>query len=305
MYTPLITVMVPTYNQSEYIAKAIESILKQTYKNIEIVISDDSTNNLTENIVLKNYVQKVKYYHNEKPFGRVSNYRHILYNLALGEWIINLDGDDFFEDVNFLEDAVRLINKYKNISFVFAKQIIYKKDENNKIYSNVNYDEFINGNSLFLNSIFKNIDIPHLATLYNRKKALELNFYDKNIISSDRESLLKLSLNHKVAFLNIDAGCWLHHNKNISQNVKLEEILENIKMYDRLYDYARPNTKLNLFKLILWKLLAKYKAIYSYKNNKKKRLMSNDYLLLLKSNPLLLLFILVDIRLYIRNFKND
>jgi len=262
--------MVPTCNQPEYIAKAIDSILKQTYKNIEIVISDDSTNDLTENIVFKNYAKKVIYFHNKKPFGRVSNYRHILYDLALGEWVINLDGDDFFEDINFLKDAVRLIKKYKDISFVFARQIIYKSDENKKIYSNVNYDEFIDGNSLFLNSIFKNVEIPHLATLYNRKKALALNFYDKDIISSDRESLLKLSLNNKVAFLNINAGCWVHHGKNRSQTVKTEEIFENIKMYDRLYDYAKLNTHFNSLKLSIWKLLAKYKAVYIYQINTKK-----------------------------------
>lgn len=296
--------MVPTYNQSKYIARAIDSVLKQTYKNIEIVISDDSTNKLTEDIILKKYVSKVRYFHNKKPFGRVANYRHMLYDLALGEWVINLDGDDFFEDIHFLEYAVRIIEKYRDISFVFAKQIIYKSDENKKIYSYANHDEFMDGNLLFLNSIFENIEIPHLATLYNRKKALELNFYNKDIISSDRESLLKLSLNNKVAFLNINAGCWVHHGKNRSQNVKIEEILENVNMYDRLYDYAKSYTEINSLKLILWKLLAKYKAIYNYKINTKKKLNYNSYLLL-KNKPLLFFLTIIDIRLYLKYFKND
>ena len=297
--------MIPTYNQSKYITSAIDSVLQQTYNNIEIIVSDDSTNNLTEDIILQNYKEKVKYFHNKKPLGRVANYHHILYDLALGEWVVNLDGDDFFEDINFLKDAVRLIKKYPDISFVFAKQIIYKSDENKKIFSNINCNEYMDGNWLFINSIFKNIEIPHLATLYNRKKALEINFYDKNIISSDRESLLKLSLNNKVAFLNTNAGCWVHHGNNKSQNVKLEEILENTKMYDRLCAYAKVNTKLSSFKLSIWKLFAKYKALYVYMINTKQGSIRDNYLFLLKNNYLLFFLTLVDIRLYIRYFKND
>lgn len=66
---PLVSVLIPTYNRPHYFKEALDSVINQTYRNIEIIIGDDSTNNETEELVRNQYLYKypnIKYYHNEK-----------------------------------------------------------------------------------------------------------------------------------------------------------------------------------------------------------------------------------------------
>lgn len=308
-YHPLVTVMIPTYNQHKSIKRTINSVLKQTYSNIEIIISDDSTNEKTKYIIENEYLKKNKhkniyYIHHNPPLGRSKNYKYLLYEKANGEWVINLDGDDYFEDPTFIEKAIKAINKTPDVAFVFAKQIILKLSDNNRIYNTNDYDEVIDGNWLFVNSVFKNIDIPHLATLYNRKKALEIGFYNENNISTDRESLLKLSINNKVLFLNLNAGCWVHHNDNASQNMNFTDVIENLKMYDRLYMFASEHTNMNKFYLFVWKKIAQYKGIYGYIVAHNKIKIKKILLELIKIDPILFFFTLIDFRIHKKMFCN-
>jgi len=293
---PLVSIMIPTYNQENFIKRAIESALFQTYKNIEIIISDDSINNKTEELIKKYYYdnEKIRYYHNIPSKGKTNNYRYMLYNLVKGKYAVNLDGDDYFIDKNFIKDSVEIFNKFSDLVMVVAKQEILKVNEG-RIIKPKNFDEEIlikNGKKVFLDSIFKNLEIPHLATIYNVELAKKIGFYEYDIPSMDRESLLKLSLHGKVGILNRIVGVWVHHNNNISQNLDFETLLENIKMYDRLYEYALVHG-INKFVLKIWKLLAKYKSLYGYivSNNNKtiiKKLRNTNYKLysyLLKLDP--------------------
>jgi glycosyltransferase involved in cell wall biosynthesis len=282
---PLVTVMIPTYNQHESIEKTIDSILEQTYNNIEIIISDDSPNKLTETLIKNNYKNNlnkfykgkiIKYIHNKQPKGQVGNYKFMFDNLISGDWVLNVDGDDFLYNNNFIERAMNYVIQNNEIVLVTSKKLIYNLLENKfiRVKNIPNENVVVSGKWLFFNHIFKNIEIPHVGTIFNRKKALEVEFYKYKIPSTDRESLLKLALTGKIVYLNDYYGVWVYHGDNHSQNVEINELLENLKMYDRLYEYAK---QFNLFKLklLFWKVLAKYKLLFIYynqydENNKKK-----------------------------------
>jgi len=193
---PLVSIMIPTFNQDKYIIRAVNSVLMQTYKNIEIIISDDSTNNKTEFLINAYYKDNpnIRYIHNIPSKGKTNNYRYLLYNLVKGEYTINLDGDDYFEDENFIKDAVDFIQKYKLI-MVIAKQKIVNELTNNVIYPTNDKEEILikNGKEIFLNSIFKNIEIPHLATIYNTELAKKIGFYEYDIPSTEQIENLYLN----------------------------------------------------------------------------------------------------------------
>jgi len=303
MNKPLVSVTIPTYNQHKYIEKAINSILNQTYNNIEIIISDDSPNNLTEELVKEKYLNKIfngkiiKYFHNHKPKGQVGNYRYMLYELATGDWVLNVDGDDFLYRNDFIEKAMDYVVNNNNIVLVTSKKMKYDAFKNKFIeVSHIPESDLrIDGEWLFFNHIFKNIEIPHIGTICNRKKALELDFYKYLIPSTDRESLLKLSLIGDIVYLSDYYGVWVYHGDNHSQNVEVKELLENLKMYERLYLYAKQK-KLNLLKLNIWKIVAKYKSIFYYYNSYDRK---NKYKLIneLKKDHKFYLFLLnIDFR---------
>ena len=309
---PLVTVMIPTYNQDKNIEKTIDSILEQTYDNIEIIISDDSPNDFTEDIIKNKYLKrnydgkKIIYIHNRPSKGEVANYKFLLYELANGEWVLNVDGDDFLYQNEFIENAMNYVTQHSDIVLVTSKKMVYNllEDKFIKIKNIPNEDIIINGEWLFFNHIFKNIEIPHIGTIFNRKKALAVGFYEYKIPSTDRESLLKLSLTGKIVYLNDYYGVWVYHGENHSQNVEIDELLENLKMYDRIYEYAK---QFNLFKpkLLFWKVLAKYKMIYNYFQ---KYDINNQKLLLSKLNQENFFYkylLLIDFRNYKKRKKNN
>lgn len=86
-----ISIIIPTYNRAEYIRKAIESVLAQTYKDYEIIIVDDgSTDNTRE--ILEPYMDHIRYIYREN--AGVSVARNSGIKAAKGEWIAFLDSDD-------------------------------------------------------------------------------------------------------------------------------------------------------------------------------------------------------------------
>ena len=88
MSDKLVSVCIPAYNNADYICETIDSVLNQTYKNIELVIVDDNSNDNTLEII-KHYEAKdnrVKVYHNDKNLGMAGNWNHCL-ELCNGEFI--------------------------------------------------------------------------------------------------------------------------------------------------------------------------------------------------------------------------
>lgn len=123
---PLVSILIPTYNRPNYFEIALLSAINQTYKNIEIIICDDSDNYLTKQIAEK-YMRiypNIRYYHNGGPLGGfgIKN-MHKCYSLASGEFINYLNDDDIFEahkiermlEYFYLYDNIKLVTSHRDI----------------------------------------------------------------------------------------------------------------------------------------------------------------------------------------------
>ena len=94
MDNPLVSIIIPVYNGEDYISYAIESCLKQTYKNIEVIVINDGSVDNTKNII-DDYVSKnnnIKLISIEN--AGVSNARNLGIRSSLGEYLMFLDADD-------------------------------------------------------------------------------------------------------------------------------------------------------------------------------------------------------------------
>ena len=113
MKNKLVSVIVPVYNVERYVTEAIESILKQTYKNLEIIIIDDGSIDNTFQIVkdLAKEDKRIRCYKNETNQKIVKTLNRTL-SLANGEYIARMDGDDISapdrieKKVKFLEEHI-------------------------------------------------------------------------------------------------------------------------------------------------------------------------------------------------------
>ena len=98
MHEDLVSVIVPVYNVENYLRECIDSIVAQTYRNIEVILIDDGSNDSSGEIC-DEYADKdnrVKVIHKEN--GGVSAARNTGLDVAKGEWISYVDSDDYIED---------------------------------------------------------------------------------------------------------------------------------------------------------------------------------------------------------------
>ena len=105
MSEPKVSVVIPTYNRINYLARAIESALRQTYSNIEIVVVDDGSTDKTEEL-LKKYVGRIVYIY--QPNQGAASARNKGIDAAKGEFIAFLDSDDYFYPDNVEKKIDRL-----------------------------------------------------------------------------------------------------------------------------------------------------------------------------------------------------
>ncbi|OGX09033.1 MAG: hypothetical protein A2Z88_06965 [Omnitrophica WOR_2 bacterium GWA2_47_8] len=120
MKNPLVSICIPAYNRPELIKRSLDSCLRQTYTNIEVVVVDDASTDSTPDVI-KAYVARdprIKYYRNEKNLGMVPNWGRT-FELATGEYIQHLGSDDRLTD-DFIEEKMRVFEKYPDVAFVGA-----------------------------------------------------------------------------------------------------------------------------------------------------------------------------------------
>lgn len=96
MVQPLVSVLIPTYNQENFIAKSIESVLNQSYRNLQVVVTDDGSTDDNQRIILEyaeQYSEKIVAVLNKHNTGIPSNLNRG-FSKCTGDYIALLDGDD-------------------------------------------------------------------------------------------------------------------------------------------------------------------------------------------------------------------
>jgi glycosyltransferase involved in cell wall biosynthesis len=97
MHTPLVSIVVPTFNRAYCLIETIESALAQTYRNIEILIIDDGSTDESEKLILDKYSNDSRLRYIYQNNSGVSAARNHGIRLARGEFIALLDSDDLWE----------------------------------------------------------------------------------------------------------------------------------------------------------------------------------------------------------------
>ena len=112
---PLLSIVIACYNDAAYIEKAVSSALNQTYSNKEVIVVDDGSNIETK-AVLKKLESKITKLITQENQGQSIARNNGIKN-AKGEYILNLDSDDFFE-VSFCEKAISKFEEDTQIAIV-------------------------------------------------------------------------------------------------------------------------------------------------------------------------------------------
>jgi glycosyltransferase involved in cell wall biosynthesis len=226
MEHPKVVVSIPTYNQAKYIVRAINSALRLDYENLHVNVCDDCSTDETWQLCqqFKGH-RRISLYRNETNVGRVENYQKLFYQLGKGaEWIINLDGDDFFIRTDFVKKAMENINSIKDSFDVVLYH--YQFDINPfKTFDSLGIgNRIVKGSDYIVNRPLVT-SFFHFGAIVNRTKALSTNFYMYPSLNTDALSLQGLALQGYVIVDAAKIGNWsLNENSETKKAISQKEI---------------------------------------------------------------------------------
>lgn len=206
---PIISVYITNRNYGRYIENAIKSVLRQTFKKIELIIVDDASIDSSKKII-KKYENKnlctAIYNKNSKGLIKSSN---IAIKAARGQFVIRLDADDYL-DQNSLSVFINAITKDDNIALVYSDY--YLVDEKKNILS---LEKQLSRNAINL------YDKPVLAAccLIRKSAIFSVNLYDERFNRQDGYDIwYKLIQNFKIKHVPLPLFFYRRHEKNLTKN---------------------------------------------------------------------------------------
>ena len=208
MITGLVSVLLPNYNGHNHLKESIDSVLKQSYNDIELIVIDDESNDNSRDIINSYQDERVKAIYLKKG-------RHISYALnkgmemASGEFIARIDSDDVWVE-NKLEKQILYLKTNPHIAACFTKIYLIDKEGERaeKKYKDI-YDMYENANNKtqkeWIKYFFKEGNcLCHSSVLMRRKMLDEIDGYYKlpYVTAEDLELWMRMTLKFPIYILN-------------------------------------------------------------------------------------------------------
>lgn len=154
---PMVSIIIPCYNDTQFIEEAVNSALKQTYTNKEVLVVDDGSDAKTKG-VLKKIEPKIAKLITQENKGQ-SAARNVGIKYAKGEFIMLLDSDDFFEPT-FCEKAINIFMSSKVTKIVSCYANLISENDTLKLYKTQGgtINDFLFFNQSLGTSMFKKED---------------------------------------------------------------------------------------------------------------------------------------------------
>ena len=191
---PLVSVICLSYNHEAYVVEALNSVINQTYPNVELLIADDcSTDNSVE--VIQNWLEnhpEVDFLTNEKNLGNTKTFNQLA-KKAKGEFIIDLATDDILLP-NCIEKQVKTFqnSKFKNLAIVYGNLI--EIDENGNFIENYYKEEdHPESGDIYKMVIGRTTKICSVSSMIKKSVLEKLGYYDENLAYEDLDLWIRTS----------------------------------------------------------------------------------------------------------------
>ena len=265
---PLVSILMPLNNKASYVAEAIESVLNQTYPNIELIIIDDGSTDGSFNIAKQFISDKVQLY--KQVNKGVSAARNAAFEYSKGDFIQYLDADDVL-DSRKIEEQVTILRGYSHSVLATAKRFYFQKEiakiwqPNEILILEKNYDDM----SAFLLDEAANSILLH-AWLIPRSLIEKAEKWDETMtIFEDRDFYLRLvPLASKIIYCP-NAICYyrlltMEHHKKRNKVTDLSTVL---RYFSRFETYFRSENTA-LYNQSRFVLACLYKKLLNIANDK-------------------------------------
>ncbi|MFA9238579.1 MAG: glycosyltransferase family 2 protein [Candidatus Paceibacteria bacterium] len=256
---PLVSIVVPCYNHEKYVKETIESIINQTYKNIELIVIDDGSKDSSVNVI-QELADKYKFTFIHRPNKGLSATLNEGVSLSKGKYFSAIASDD----VLLPSKISLLVEKLENLDETYAVAFgdaIFIDDENNEVYIDYKTGEYTTsdkGGKSFLKYYTKDREfnykdenefgtyktllggnyLPAMSAVIKLEQIKEVDAWTSGNTIEDWEMWLKLSKNYKFAYIDEPVALYRWHDSNTCKTMKFELVRDSIQLLEDEKEYA-------------------------------------------------------------------
>ena len=271
---PTVSVIIHTYNNEKFIAETVESVLNQTYKDYEIIVVDDGSEDGTRDALIP-YMQKIRYHYKEN--GGIASAKNAGISLSETEFVAFLDHDDLWVP-DKLQLQMEHFNENPQIGLVYAKYTSFRDGKELRTKPEKGYSGWIFKELLAKSFI-------QTSTVVVKRECLDaVGPYDETFSLGDEyDMFLRIAQKFQCGFVDKGLTRYRVHDTNASNNDFLFDN-ENLGVYKKIYNNF---TDLDgVEKKILRKRIARYsmkvaEGLYrqgKQEESKKYQMEANNYL---------------------------
>lgn len=224
----LVTVIIPVYKVEKYIAKCIQSLLNQTYKNFEAIIVDDGSPDNSIQIVKALVKDDSRFIFLEKENGGLSSARNFGLDHVNGDYIIFLDSDDFW-DADCLQKCMSVFYKNSAIEIVlFGAKYVSESDSLIK-ESLPNLQQYNDEQDFLLTNNSFNYSV--CLRIYRSYIFKEIRFIE-GILYEDKAISFQLLYGKKLYTIDESLYCYVQREGSIMHSYSRKSIMSYLQIYD-------------------------------------------------------------------------
>ncbi len=291
-----VSVIIPTYNRASLLVETVESALRQTYRDREIIVVDDGSTDDTEERMQK-YSGRIIYIKQQN--AGVNAARNHALGIAKGKYIALLDNDDLWFE-NKLDLQVKLLDRYLDTGFVFSDFVIRKDNTGEEIHGGLStwhryrkkWSDILPSRSLFSDSVrtgaqgstklefdvyrgdiyhaslFEPYVLPSTALIRRRCIDPDIRLVDHDPTCGDWDFFARLSHRYSALYMDIETTV----NRSHEDEVRLTRLPQTIQIKRRLdmigrvwqadRNFCRQHGQdIEMVKNDLWMKMAKHQAM--------------------------------------------
>ena len=154
---PIISIIVPCYNQAQYMCETLDCLKRQSLTDWEcIIVNDGSTDSTLE--IAKTYAESdSRYILVDKPNGGLADARNTGIKASHGKYILPLDSDDLIE-ATYTKKAVDYLEKHPDVKLVYCRAKFFGDRNEEWLLPEFNYDKLLFGNQIFCSCVYRRCD---------------------------------------------------------------------------------------------------------------------------------------------------
>lgn len=208
----MVSIIIAVYNGEKYIKEAIESVLNQTYKDIELIVVDDGSTDNTKGIVTS-YL-KVKYVYQENKGEGAA--RNVGTSLAKGEYVAFLDADDLCK-VDKIENQVNILQSNSEIDVVYCDLEVV--DENLKYINTLKSEGVYSKREELLSMmLYRQVIQGPICMMIRKKCSDEVKWVENYTYIVDYIYTINLARKFNFQYLEEPLYVYRRHNNNLSNS---------------------------------------------------------------------------------------